>query len=71
MLSVKGNCVWWKCHNFRYNFSFLINAESYLGFHLREVGLGCRDLARMSPPVALSLPRTRRRDWISPKAHAR
>ena len=71
MLTVRGHCDWWKCHNYRYNFTFLINAEGYLGMHLRSVGLGCRDVMQMTPPIGLALPPTRKRDWTSPAAHAR
>ena len=71
MHTMPGNCDWWKCHNHRHNGTLIINAESYLGVHLRTAGLGCHDVMRTTPPVTLALPRTRRRDWQSPAAHAR
>jgi hypothetical protein len=35
MLRTRGSCKWWRCHNVRRNGTFLMNAEAYLGFHLR------------------------------------
>ena len=63
MRATPGSCDWWRCHNYRYNFTFLNNAEAYLGFHLRRTGLGCRELQAAAPPVQMTLPSTRRRDW--------
>lgn len=63
MRATPGSCDWWRCHNYRYNFTFLNNAEAYLGFHLRRNGLRCRDLQSAAPPVRMMLPPTRRRDW--------
>ena len=63
MRATPGSCDWWRCHNYRYNFTFLNNAEAYLGLHLRESGLRCRDVRSMEPRVHLVLPPTRRRDW--------
>lgn len=63
MRSVAGSCDWWRCHNYRYNFTFLNNAEAYLGFHLRHNGLRCRELQAAAPPVHMTLAPTRRRDW--------
>ena len=53
----------WRCHNYRYNHTFLNSAEAYLGFHLRRNSLGCRDLMLARPRVQLALPPTRVRDW--------
>lgn len=59
-----GSCDWWRCHNYRYNHTFLNNAEAYLGFHLRRTHLKCHDVSRTgSHPVRISLPPTRNRDW--------
>jgi hypothetical protein len=55
--------VGWRCHNYRYNFTFLNNAEAYLGHHLRRSDLQCRELQDAKPPVRMALPTTRRRDW--------
>ena len=68
MRATRGSCDWWRCHNYRYNFTFLNNAEAYLGFHMRRSGLRCRDLNQPScehckPEVQMILPPTRRRDW--------
>lgn len=63
MRATKGSCDWWRCHNYRYNFTFLNSAESYLGFHLRLSGLRCRELMHAKPPVHMMLPPVRRRDW--------
>ena len=63
MRETKGSCDWWRCHNYRYNFTFLNNAEAYLGFHLRQNKLRCRELQDATPPVKMLLPPTRRRDW--------
>ena len=51
----------------------MLNAEAFLGIHLRTVGLGCEDVSAsrdFRPPIAIELPRTRRRDWQSSAAHA-
>ena len=63
MRKTPGSCDWWRCHNYRYNFTFLTNAEAYLGFHLRQRGLRCRELISSEPSVHLALPSTRQRDW--------
>lgn len=63
MRATPGSCDWWRCHNYRYNFTFLNNAEAYLGFHLRSEGLRCRELQEATPRVRMVLPPTRRRDW--------
>ena len=64
MRTTKGACTWWKCHNYRYNFTFLMNAEAYLGFHLRNERLACRDVRHLQPPLSLVLPPTRiRSTW--------
>ena len=62
---VKGACDWWKCHNYRRNFSFLINGESLLGIHLRRAGLRCRDVVApwRQPPIEMMLPPTRKRGY--------
>lgn len=63
MRATPGSCDWWRCHNYRYNFTFLNNAEAYLGFHLRGEGLKCRELQAETPRVRIVLPPTRMRDW--------
>ena len=63
MRETRGSCDWWRCHNYRYNFTFLNNAEAYLGFHLRRSGLRCSELRAARPAVHMALPPTRRRDW--------
>ena len=63
MRATPGSCDWWRCHNYRYNHTFLNNAEAYLGFHLRRSGLRCRELQDAAPPVHMMLPPTRKRDW--------
>lgn len=73
MHRMPGGCDWWKCHNYKRNGTLLINAEAFLGIHLRTVGLGCEDVSAsrdFRPPIAIELPRTRRRDWQSSAAHA-
>ena len=60
MRAVPGSCDWWRCHNYRYNHTFLNNGEAYLGLHLRRSGLRCHDLR---PKLRLELPSTRQRDW--------
>ena len=60
MRAVPGSCDWWRCHNYRYNHTFLNNGEAYLGLHLRRSGLRCHDLR---PKIQLQLPNTRNRDW--------
>jgi hypothetical protein len=70
MRKVSGACDWWKCHNYRYNFTFLLNAESFLGYHLRASGLGCKDVRHLQPPIALVLPPTRiRHTWRASSAN--
>ena len=72
MHSMPGGCDWWKCHNFKRNGTLLINAEGYLGIHLRNSGLGCRDISvDYEPRVSIALPGTRRRDWVSSAASER
>lgn len=63
MRATPGSCDYWRCHNYRYNHTFLNSAEAYLGFHLRRSGLRCRDVRQLRPPVSMALPSTRQRDW--------
>ena len=67
MLATPGYCMWWKCHNYRYNGTFLNNAESMLGFHIRATRLRCMELSeKHAPPgyaVSASLDVRRVRDW--------
>ena len=70
MMATPGYCKWWKCHNFRYKGTFLNNAESYLGFHIRIAGLRCVELSeKHAPPgcaVSARLDTKRVRDWRGP-----
>jgi len=70
MLATPGYCKWWKCHNYRYNGTFLTNAESFLGFHIRAAGLACVDLSERYAPrgfsVIAQLDSGRLRDWRGP-----
>ena len=70
MMATPGYCKWWKCHNYRYNGTFLNNAESYLGFHIRIAGLRCVELSeKHAPPgcaVSARLDTKRVRDWRGP-----
>lgn len=67
MLATPGYCKWWKCHNFRYRGTFLNNAESFLGFHIRATGLRCVELteqyAKPGYAVSAKLDTKRVRDW--------
>lgn len=45
MRATRGSCDWWRCHNYRYNHTFLNSAEAYLGFHLRASSLKCVDVS--------------------------
>ena len=63
MRSTPGSCDYWRCHNYRYNHTFLNNGEAYLGFHLRRNQLHCIDVRHMKPPIHMALPSTRKRDW--------
>mmetsp|Transcript_7598 Transcript_7598/g.18804 ORF Transcript_7598/g.18804 Transcript_7598/m.18804 type:complete len:359 (-) Transcript_7598:38-1114(-) len=71
MLRTPGHCYWWKCHNHRHNRTFLMNAEAYLGFHLRREGLGCQDLQKAKNYVHIHLPRNRVRAWKSKEGSSR
>ena len=59
MHRMPGGCDWWKCHNYKRNGTLLINAEAFLGIHLRTVGLGCEDVSAsrdFRPPTPMCQP---------------